>query len=234
MKLRILSLFSLLLFVSPIYSQCVRNGTFQDGLYIVTGSVTMEYTIGGSKLLKIGDDFSTDTGPDLYVYLSNSTDFTTGPSITPDDVEELGLLTSLVIDGIVTGASTYTIPDDVDIGNYKYVVIQCKAFNAFWGYSELGEPQGSACSTLSVEDEIFKSVSFYPNPAKNKFLNFDNNYFEDDIKVNIYNSVGHVIIKNENIKRGRHQFSLSNISSGIYFVELKSREGRIVKKLIVQ
>lgn len=197
----------------------------------MVGTVTLEYN-AGSKLLKIGNDFLIMTGPGLYVYLTNTIDIETDSSTIPDGVEELGELTSAVIDGVVTGASVYNIPQNINIKDYKYVLIQCKAFNVFWGFSVLGESHGASFLALSVEDEFFNSISFYPNPANNNNISFETNFY-DDIEVKIFNSIGTLAVKNESIGKNNGQLSLANISSGICFVELTSNRRRSVKKLIM-
>lgn len=231
MQAKLLTLIVLLLFTINLKAQCTRTAPFQDGGYVVVGMVTMGYTLSGSKMLDIGSDFSTMNGPDLFVYLTNSTSITTSSSTVPDGTIELGLLTSSVVSGIVTGESTYTIPDNVEIDDYAYVVIQCKQFNAFWGFSQLGTQQGEDCSSLSVDDEVLNAITFYPNPAQDKIM-FDIN-FQDELEIKIYNSFG-MKIKQENISRSKNEVFLDNISAGIYFVELISDGKKSVKKLIIQ
>jgi len=226
MKRLLLFSISIFLISININSQCTRTGDFQNGGYTVTGVATVEFTLGGSKQLKI-TNLSTMTGPDLHVYLTNSTSITTSASNTPPvGTIDLGLLSS------ATGDSDYTIPSDVNLNDYSYVVIQCKEFNAFWGFSELGVQQGANCASLGVEDLDFQSTSFYPNPAIDK-ISFESLYL-NDIEIKIYNSVGALLMANEYVNATRKEILLSNLKTGIYHVELLSGNKRMIKKLVIQ
>lgn len=232
--MRLLLLTSVLLSLTTtttVKSQCTRTAPFQDGGYVVTGNATMTYTLSGNKTLDIDSGFSTMEGPDLYVYLTNSISITTSSTTVPDGTIELGVLTSSLNNGMYEGASSYTIPMDVSINDYAYVVIQCKQFNAFWGFSQLGTEQGADCSSLSVDEEKFKKINFYPNPTKDK-ISF-NIYFQEDVQVNVYNSYGIIVVESE-INKIKNEISLSDISSGIYYVELISDRKKSIRKLIIK
>lgn len=224
---------TLLLFFIPLFlisissnSQCTRTANFQNGDYVVTGTSTLEFTIEGNKLLKI-INLSTMSGPDLHVYLTNSTSITTSASDTPPSgTVDLGLLSG------VMGDSNYMVPSEVNINDYTYVVIQCKEFNAFWGFSQLGAQQGGDCTSLSVADVDFQSTRFYPNPATDRIA-FTSNY-QNEMEVNIYNSFGSLIIVDEYVNPNKKEISTRELSAGIYFVEIVSDEKSLIKKLIIQ
>lgn len=76
------------------------------------------------------EDFSTDNGPDLNVYLS------TAPPDAPegdfdDDFVDLGTLKGNI------GDQNYEIPVDVDLDRYQSVVIWCVRFGVAFGAAEL-------------------------------------------------------------------------------------------------
>ncbi len=72
------------------------------------------------------EDFATDNGPDLFVYLStNSVDGDEGAF--DDNIVNLGRL-----DGNI-GDQNYEIPADVDLSQYSSVVIWCDRFNSAFG-----------------------------------------------------------------------------------------------------
>lgn len=66
------------------------------------------------------DEFSISEGPDLKVYLSKSN--------TPNDFVNLGNLTSETV---------YTIPQNVDVSVYSYVLIHCQQYNHLFAIAEL-------------------------------------------------------------------------------------------------
>ncbi len=82
---------------------------------------------GGAELtdteLSFLDDFVTQSGPGLYVYLSNS------PNSVGGGVE-LGAVMSN------SGAQSYTIPDGVLSSEFEYVIIYCKPFGIAFGRGE--------------------------------------------------------------------------------------------------
>lgn len=66
------------------------------------------------------ENFSISDGPDLKVYLSKSD--------TPNDFVNLGDLTA---------ATVYSIPEQVNLTQYKYVLIHCQQFNHLFAIAEL-------------------------------------------------------------------------------------------------
>ncbi|MDE0701423.1 MAG: DM13 domain-containing protein [Acidimicrobiaceae bacterium] len=76
------------------------------------------------------EDFATDNGPDLNVYLSSA------PADAPagefdDDFVDLGDLKGNI------GAQNYEIPTDMDLSHHSTVVIWCVRFSVAFGAAEL-------------------------------------------------------------------------------------------------
>lgn len=205
------------------HAQCTRVSQFQDADYEVDGTVTVAFLLDGTKLAKIGSDFLTVNGPDLYVYLAHTPTINTASGI-PSGTVELGLLQS------ITGASEYSIPSNVEINDYSYVVIQCKQFSITWGSAQLGAFQGPDCATLSIEDNSFETISFFPNPTKHK-ITF-NVALEDYLAVTIYNYSGLKMLQKD-IYRSSKEILLDKLSPGMYLVALVLNGKRSTKKLIV-
>ncbi len=83
-------------------------------------------------------------------------------------------------------------------------------------------------SILSVNDEVFNnSVSITPNPTSNAFT-ID---LKDEIleKASIYNQLGQ-LIKEVTTK----QIDISNLSDGIYVIEITSQSGKIAIKKVIK
>ena len=91
----------------------------------------------GARYLEIGQDFQSDSGPDLKVILHRAD--TVDLKVKEGDYVSLGALQS------VNGAQRYLIPEDVDLANYQSVAIWCEEFNATFGYAPLTD------STVSNE-----------------------------------------------------------------------------------
>jgi hypothetical protein len=86
--------------------------------------------INGSGIVKIYlennqyklalENYSISSGPDLKVYLSKSN--------TPTDFVNLGNLNS---------STVYSIPQNIDIKDYKFVLIHCQQYNHLFAVAEL-------------------------------------------------------------------------------------------------
>ena len=87
-------------------------------------------TDGTQTFLRFDDDFATDNGPDLNVYLH-----TAGPDASVDDLVgdfiDLGDLKGNV------GAQNFVIPGDVDLDRYSTVSVWCVRFRVVFGTAEL-------------------------------------------------------------------------------------------------
>ena len=76
------------------------------------------------------ENFATDNGPDLNVYLSNSS-ADAGNGTFDDDFIDLGDLKGNI------GPQNYEIPEDVDLSVYDTVVIWCVRFGVSFGAADL-------------------------------------------------------------------------------------------------
>ncbi len=83
-------------------------------------------TDGGTRrVLRLEEDFVTDNGPDLNVYLTSAADG------FGDEYVDLGDLKGNI------GSQNYEIPADVDLDLYDTVVIWCVRFGVGFGSAEL-------------------------------------------------------------------------------------------------
>jgi len=81
--------------------------------YDAVGTVKLIEDADGTRFVRFEDNFKTDNGPDLIVYIGNSDD--RGLS--------LGALKGNI------GAQNYELPDDLDLTTVDTVRIFCRAFN---------------------------------------------------------------------------------------------------------
>ena len=103
--------------------------TVVEGQFIARshpGSGTAKVITDGSdqRFLRF-EDFSTDNGPDLNVYLASSADD------FGEEYIDLGDLTGNI------GSQNYELPPDVDLSVYDTVVIWCVRFGVGFGSAEL-------------------------------------------------------------------------------------------------
>ena len=88
-------------------------------------SGTAKIITSDGKYSLVLDDFRTNNGPDLHVYLSKQA--------APKDFIDLGSLKS------VSGTQVYSISGTPDFTAYKYALIHCQQYNHLFGSALLGE-----------------------------------------------------------------------------------------------
>ena len=104
------------------------SGEFTDVAHTTTGSARI-VTEGDARYLELSEEFSTDSGPDLFVLLHRSE---TPESYDESEFVNLGMLEQ------VSGTQRYRIPDDVDIEDFRSAVIWCRQFDVTFGFAVLG------------------------------------------------------------------------------------------------
>jgi len=89
------------------------------------------------------------------------------------------------------------------------------------------------CATTGIDNIINdNNISMYPNPAFNQFTIDFSGYKRTDAIVEVYNMVGKLVKSiSSNGLTDKMVIDISNESAGIYFVNIKTPEGSIMKKL---
>ncbi len=99
-----------------------------EGLEPVVGNVIIGKSAEGKNILRF-ENFKTPNGPDLYVYLTKV------ESPSDDGQIKAGLeVTALKISN---GNLNFDLPANVDLSQYKSVVVYCKSFSKVFGYANL-------------------------------------------------------------------------------------------------
>lgn len=98
-------------------------GTFSKGVHEVSGTVKVvtDKTDAKKKYLFF-ENFKTDAGPDLYVYLA-------------EDKAAKGFTSVLKLDKI--GTFTLDVPANADLSKQKYVLIWCQQYTVLFGSAKL-------------------------------------------------------------------------------------------------
>lgn len=107
----------------------VLSGSFIDRSHPAEGTALV-LTDGSDQRFLRFEDFATDNGPDLNVYLSTAAP-DAATSDFDDDFIDLGDLKGNI------GSQNYEIPIDVDLSRYQSVVIWCVRFGVAFGAAEL-------------------------------------------------------------------------------------------------
>ena len=114
----------------------MASGQFVAGEHPTRGTARLVER-GSQRSLELDQAFATSpSGPDLVVVLHRSADVigsTTPPAfpIKQDDIIIIAPLQKY------SGAQNYPIPGELDLGDFKSVVIWCRRFNATFGAAKL-------------------------------------------------------------------------------------------------
>ncbi|MEO5842320.1 MAG: DM13 domain-containing protein [Acidimicrobiales bacterium] len=113
-----------------------HRGSFVDRSHPASGVATI--TTDGAETFLRFEDFRTDNGPDLFVYLSAGVTATSPVGALDDDFVDLGKLKGNI------GSQNYEISPGTDLTRYRTVVIWCRRFTTAFGTSDLTptEPSG--------------------------------------------------------------------------------------------
>ena len=79
-----------------------------------------------------------------------------------------------------------------------------------------------------MEESSLLSVKFYPNPTTNQFT-IEIPLSQTLEKVNIYNNIGQFIKTSQ-----KNIINTSKLSSGLYYVEVITAQGKATKKLVIK
>lgn len=95
----------------------VAQGTFTSGAHATSGSVKI-YDDNGTKKLRL-ENFRTDNGPDLKVYLAK-------------DINAVAFMNIANLRS-VNGNQNYSLSGMPDFNQYRYVLIWCQQFGVLFG-----------------------------------------------------------------------------------------------------
>lgn len=108
----------------------MKDHSFAEKAFKIRGDYSI-VTENGQTLLRLSDDFKTNNGPDLKVFLSpQSPETVTGRSATSGAVLLGALKTN-------KGGSDYVIPAGVNLAGFQSVLIHCEAYSKLWGAAQL-------------------------------------------------------------------------------------------------
>jgi hypothetical protein len=88
---------------------------------------------GGQRLLRL-DDFETQDGPDLQVYLVGSPDASNRTDLVKEGFLSLGPLKGNI------GPQNYMIPADAQLAGYHAVAVWCRRFDVNFTTAALATP----------------------------------------------------------------------------------------------
>jgi len=111
---------------SEAIAEALAPSSFVKKRYNIKGSWNVREQ-DGQTVIQFNDDFKTKGGPDLKIYLSSKT----LSELDSGDVEDTSVKLSVLKSN--KGAQSYILPADLNLSDYKSVVIHCEAFSVLWG-----------------------------------------------------------------------------------------------------
>jgi hypothetical protein len=124
---------------------------------------------------------------------------------------------------ILTSLRSYNNPnltciqvDDVDYAN-----------NAE-GWNKDSWAEYSEICVLGIEDNLQSQFVIYPNPVKDVLMIYNESVYEVS-SVKVFDSLGRLVLEQNNPS---NQLDVSNLSSGLLFVQIETEKGIITKRII--
>ena len=99
----------------------LAQGSFYNLFHVGSGQALVYQLADGSRILRL-QDFEVDNGPELHVYLFPNDPVTTSIGVEIPGTFDLGHLKGNI------GDQNYEIPADLDLSQFKSVVIWCRPF----------------------------------------------------------------------------------------------------------
>ena len=86
---------------------------------------------------------------------------------------------------------------------------------------------GATCEALSVNDHILSQLSVYPNPT-NDIVTIKMPPNVELVSMKLFDVLGNLVLKNTNLT----QLDVSNLSSGLYLLDIITTAGTVSKKIV--
>ena len=189
-----------------------------------------------------GDDNGTCTGTDYCNDTPNQENMNYG-NVEDGSLSEVSPATSTLNTStkVETDACTTTSPgvlyqdfmdytDDLDYA--CFTPNQATRMAATLAAMDLSLTTSTKCSGVGIEEvELSNKIGLFPNPTRNEFT-IDFSGFNSTATIEVYNVIGK-LVKNisSNGIADKIVIDLKNEDSGIYFVNIKTPEGTIIRKL---
>jgi len=115
---------------NALSAEVVASGSLIEKQKSITGDWSIEQD-GEDRFIVLADNFKSKSGPDLKTFLSPaSLSEVTGKTATKGSVFLSELKST-------KGIQRYPIPQDIDLAQYKSLLIHCEKYAILWGGGEL-------------------------------------------------------------------------------------------------
>jgi hypothetical protein len=225
-------------YVSTLQAQCTQTaGGFRnnsDIRYNITdGKIDVVLNALKTKLtLNLDSNFKTGPGPDVKVYLSNTSGTSDIKSFVPSTANSIlfGNVSTNYSDPDRAHTFTVDIPNGRNISSYTTVFFYCAAASAFWDYGTI--PSFSTCPTLSLDETSYESFQLGQNPVSDE-LTVSLDKFSNDLSLDIYNTLGALVYSKSSLTSSDNKIDVSHFDSGVYVARIKDNQNKtFVKRFI--
>jgi len=126
--------------------------------------------------------------------------------------------------------------------NQSYTAMQTGFYTVVVGDSNSCKNSASVYVLISGVDDVsgYANISIYPNPATDGLMvEWLNGFVGDEISISILNALGQEIFSSKQSRSigisddGRKEIDLSDLASGVYFIEIESQNIFLKKKIII-
>lgn len=215
---------------------CLRNNLFSlpNGVtsvkrYAVTGTTTHTVPTGysfiegwqrsaGSNVMGINSTVNPTCNGSLPIhYIPDATNIITNGTISPTSASFTGYIYEILDNSANT------------VGWYPFNLTATTTVT--FAYSLYLKS-----NTIGIDENSFTehSISLFPNPSSNQVYITSGVNEIKEINVEVYSTLGQLIIKKENLSLNeRASVDVSSLSNGVYFFNLVFNNKRLVKKVII-
>ena len=87
-------------------------------------------------------------------------------------------------------------------------------------------------SSTSINESQTQIISIYPNPfTKSTIISITNN--KSNYNLTLYDITGQKVWKEEDLSQSTYELERGTLSKGIYFLEIKTRESKWIKRVVI-
>ncbi len=208
----------------------ITTGGAWESLYVLT-SGALDYNWNIAAHVSLGDGASTPLGKQVE-FAANDGSFqasgSTGNTVkfVPSASKDFQGY-NVYRDGALLGFTVQTTYTDVVTAPAQYTY----NVTSLWDEGESAYSDPHVVDVISgVNEHIFNSTELFPNPATD-VVNVRSDYTINTIT--IYNHVGQEVAK-QDVNSMNFQVNTANYTSGLYFFQIDTEEGRIAKRIIIE
>ncbi|MEX2588602.1 MAG: M20/M25/M40 family metallo-hydrolase [Chitinophagales bacterium] len=134
----------------------------------------------------------------------------------------------------------HTANDTIGSLNYTFMANVVKATIAAvcmeGGIQQSSEKTTSIESGTGIKENLKQSILVYPNPVSDQINIHLSGSFSNDLNLKLYDNNGALIIEEEhaNPVNGRLSLNLNDLSTGLYYLQVRDGKKSVVKKVVVE